>query len=82
MPAGALEWSSLQDQMVYPDCLLTKNGLKEAWGWLRDLSTMSNRCTGTYGPVRSPEERPNWSRWSGKSVDKHMYRVENLWIKT
>ena len=33
--------------MAYPDFPLTKNSLKEVWGWLRDLSTMSNSCTNT-----------------------------------
>jgi hypothetical protein len=44
--------------MAYPDCPLMKNSLKEVWGWLRDLSTIS------YGSTRSVAKK------SGKETAK------------
>src|SRR5260370_38630104 len=45
MPAETLNGASLHDEMAYPDCLLTKNSLKDVWEWLSELSTMFNSCT-------------------------------------
>ena len=45
MTAETLNGASLHDEMAYPDCLLTKNSLKDVWEWLSELSTMFNSCT-------------------------------------